>query len=186
MATDATGLSGVAERYAIALYELAEADKELDAVADDLRGIGALIEGSADLKRLIGSPLFYRDDQAKGILAVLEKAGVSDLTRRFVGVIARNRRLFALPAIVEQFLELLATRRGEVKANVAAATELTETQIENLTAALKKALGGKVVVETKVEPNLIGGLVVRVGSRMIDTSIQTKLQRLQLAMKGAS
>ena len=185
MASEATGLSGIAGRYAAALYDLADADNALDAVAGDLRDIAAMIAASGDLARLIRSPLLDRQDQSRGMVAVLESAGVGDLTRRFVGVVARNRRLFALPAIIDAYLDLLATRRGEVKAEVSAAQNLSERQIDDLTAALKTAVGANVVIETKVEPDLIGGLVVRVGSRMFDTSIRTKLERLQLAMKGA-
>ena len=179
-----SGTGGLAGRYALALLELADDHKELDSVAEDLRGLGALIEESEDLRRLIRSPLFNRDQQSKAVAVVLEKAGVGSLTRRFVMVVARNRRLFALPQIIKAYLSELARRRGEVTAEVTAARALDEAQQNALTEALKQAIGGKVQVDLKVDDSLIGGLVVRVGSRMIDSSLRSKLQRLQLAMKG--
>ncbi len=185
VASDFSGVSGIAARYATALYDLADEAKALDAVADDLRGIAAMIRESEDLRRLIRSPLFRRQEQVRAIAALMEKAGVSDLTRRFVGVVAENRRLFALPAIVDAYLRTLAARRGEVAVEVTSAQPLTEEQVQALVAALKRRVGDKIGVELKVDPSLIGGLVVRVGSRMIDSSLRTKLQRLQLAMKGA-
>ena len=184
MASEATGLGGIAERYATALYELAEADKQLDRVATDLRDLRAMIAGSADLARLIRSPLIDRDRQAEAISAVLEKAGVADLTRRFVGVVAKNRRLFVLPQIIDGFLTLLAQRRGEVTAQITSANPLEPRHVEALTEQLRRVVGGKVSVDLKVDPGILGGLVVRVGSRMFDSSLRTKLQKMQLAMKG--
>ena len=184
MASEATGLGGIAERYATALYELAEADKQLDTVAADLVGIKAMIGQSNDLRRLIRSPLIDRDQQSDAITAVLAKAGVSDLTRRFVGVVTYNRRLFVLPQIIDGFLALLAARRGEVSAEVTSANTLDQRQVEALTETLRRVVGGKVTVDLKVDPNILGGLVVRVGSRMFDSSLRAKLQRMQLAMKG--
>lgn len=153
-------------------------------MAEDLRGLAGLIDESEDLRRLIRSPLFNREQQSKAVSAVLEKAGVGSLTRRFVLVVARNRRLFALPQIIRAYLSELARRRGEVTAEVTAARALDEAQQNALTEALKQSVGGKVQVDLKVDESLIGGLVVRVGSRMIDSSLRSKLQRLQLAMKG--
>jgi F-type H+-transporting ATPase subunit delta len=184
LASEATGLGGIAERYATALYELAEADKQLDIVAGDLGDIKAMINGSADLRRLIRSPLIDRDKQAEAIAAVLAKSGVSDLTRRFVGVVTANRRLFALPQVIDGFLALLAARRGEVTAQVTSANKLDPRHVEALTETLRRVIGGKITVDLKVDPNILGGLVVRVGSRMFDSSLRTKLQRMQLAMKG--
>ena len=117
--------------------------------------------------------------------AILEQAGASDLTRRFVAVIARNNRLAVLPSTIDAFLAELANRRGEITAEVTSAQPLKPTQLDAVTNALRSALGGKVTVDAKLDPSLIGGLVVRVGSRMIDASLKSKLQRLQLAMKGA-
>ena len=184
MASDKRVTGAIAERYATALYELADGDKALDAVADDLTSLREIIAGSDDLLRMLRSPLLQRDEQAKAMTAILEKAGGSDLTRRLVGVVAENRRLFALPAIIDAFLRQLAERRGEVTAEVTSAVKLKDKQIEAVTDALKKSVGGKVAVDLKVDPALIGGLVVKVGSRMVDSSVRTKLQKLQLAMKG--
>lgn len=183
-ATSDRGTGGLAERYASALLELAEERNELDAVAEDLTGVGRMIEQSDDLQRLIRSPLLGRELQGKAMSALLERSGVGGLTRRFVLVAAQNRRLFALPQMIRAYLGELARRRGEVTAEVTAAKELDEGQRSALTEALRKAVGSKVTVDLKVDPDLIGGLVVKVGSRMVDSSLRSKLQRLQLAMKG--
>jgi len=176
--------SGLAGRYASALFELAEDAKQLDAAANELRDLKHVIADSDDLIRLIVSPVFGRDAQGKAMSAILDKAGVSDLTRRFVLVVTHNRRLFALPQMIDAYLAELARRRGEVTARVTAARDLSKTQQSALTDTLKKVVGSKVQVELDVDPGLLGGLVVRVGSRMIDSSIRTKLQKLQFAMKG--
>lgn len=184
MARDDTGLSGVAGRYALALIELADDKKQLDEVAEDLRGLRATIAESDDLQRLIRSPLFTRAEQAKAMATILEKAGVGDLTRRFVLVVADNRRLFVLPQMIGGYLAELSRRRGEVTAEVTSATELTKEQHAALAEAIKAKIGGKIQVDVKVDQGLIGGLIVKVGSRMIDNSLRSKLQRLRLAMKG--
>jgi len=184
VASEATGLSAIADRYATALYELADQAKALDRVADDLRALRDAIGQHEDLRRLLRSPLLDRDDQEVALDAILEKAGAADLTRRFVIIVARNRRLFALSAMADAYLAILAERRGEVTAHVSTASKLTEDQVKSLTDALKKAVGAKVTVDTKVDEALIGGMVLRVGSRMFDNSLRTKLQRMQLAMKG--
>ncbi len=185
MASEAKGVSGIAGRYATALYGLADEAKALDDVAQDLRDIKRMLEGSEDLSRFVRSPLIGRADQTAGILAVAKQANVNDLTRRFLGIVGKNRRLFALSAIVDAFLMELATRRGEVTASVTSAAPLSEEQVSAVTDALKKAVGGKVVVEQSVDPGMIGGLVVRVGSRMVDSSIRTQLQRMQRSLRAA-
>ena len=184
MATETTGLSGIAGRYAHALYEFTDERKELDAVAGDLRTLKRMIEASEDLRRLTRSPLISRHDQAKAMEALLAKAEFGATVRHFVGVAARNRRLFLLPAMIDAFLATLAARRGEVTAEVASAAPLAAPQVDALKAQLAKAVGKSVNLEFKVEPALLGGLVVKVGSRMVDSSLKSKLQRLQLAMKG--
>lgn len=184
MASGTAGFSGIAERYATALYDLGAGAKTLDSTARDLRDLQAMIVDSADLQSLIRSPLMTREDQRKAMDGVLGKAEAGDLTRRFIAVVADNRRLFALPAIIERFLRLLAERRGEVTAEVTTANTLSGKQQAALAATLRKELGAKVAIELKVEPAILGGLIVRVGSRMFDSSLQTKLQRMQLAMKG--
>ncbi len=143
-----------------------------------------MIGGSSDLRALIGSPILSRDDQGRAIAALLQQAGTSDLVRKFVGLVALNRRLFALPAMIEEFLAELARRRGEMCAEVTAAKPLDQQQQQALAEAIRRSVGGKVAVDVKVDSALIGGLIVKVGSRMIDSSLKTKLQRLQLAMKG--
>ena len=186
MAKGTQGLSAIAQRYATALYELADSSKALDEVAEDLRGLRQALVESEDMVRLVRSPILGRDQQAKAMEAILAKAGASALTQKFVGTVAMNRRLFALNHIITAFLNELARRRGEVTAEVTSAKALTKTQEKALIDALKQAIGSKVAIETKVEPALIGGLIVKVGSRMIDSSLRSKLQRLQLAMKGTA
>lgn len=177
-------MTGLAGRYATALYELAEEQKALDQVANDLATVKRAIADNADLQRLIASPLVPRDQQAKAVLALVEKMGLSDLTRRFVGAVARNRRLFRLPQIIDAYTMLLAEHRGEVNAMVTSAKPLSAPQAESVNAALRAAVGRKVAVSLHVDPALLGGLKVKVGSRLIDASLASKLQRLQLAMKG--
>lgn len=185
MASESSGLSGVAERYATALYDLADESKSLDAVAEDLRHLKAMIDGSPDLRRFLRSPLIDRQAQTRGMQAVLAAAKTGDLVRRFVGVVGGNRRLFVLPGMVDAFLARLAKRRGEATVHVASARPLSAEQSAALTDALKKVVGQKINIEAKVEPELIGGLVVRVGSRMVDTSICTQLQKLRRALRAA-
>ncbi len=184
MASKSTGLSGIAARYANALYELAEEQNTLDDVAGDLRDMKAMLEASDDLSRLVRSPLINRRAQAAAMAAVVAEAGMGDIIRRFVGVVANNRRLFALDAIADAYLALLASRRGEVVAEVTSATTLDEAQVAAVSEAVRRVVGGKVTVDLKVDTDIIGGLIVRVGSRMYDSSLKTKLQKLQLAMKG--
>jgi F-type H+-transporting ATPase subunit delta len=184
VATETSGLSGLAGRYAAALYDIAETAGALDAIADDLRGLRRMVDESADLRRLLSSPVLDRGAQAKAMRALLEHAQAGELTLRFVGVITENRRLFALPQIIDAYLKRLAERRGEVVAHVSSAQKLTDAQVERVTDALRRSLGAKVVVDLAVDSGLIGGLVVRVGSKLVDDSLKAKLVRLQLAMKG--
>jgi len=175
--------SGVAERYATALFELARDSNALDVVETDLKRFAGLIEESADLKRLVRSPVFSADDQRRAISAVLDKAELGGLVGNFIKVAAQNRRLFAVTDMISAFGRLLARHRGEVSAEVTSAEPLSETHLGELKAALKASLGKDVALETRVDSSLIGGLIVRVGSRMIDGSIKTKLNSLKLAMK---
>jgi F-type H+-transporting ATPase subunit delta len=178
------GTSGLAGRYATALFELADADKLLDRVVEDLGSLDAMIHDSNDLTRLVRSPVISRADQIRAMTAIMERAAMVDLTRRFVGMVARNRRLFVLSDMIAAFLHLVRARRGEVTADVTSATELTDTEHKSLVASLKKAMGAKVTVTAHVDPSLLGGLIVKVGSRMVDSSLGTKLRQLSLAMKG--
>ena len=184
MASEGTGVSGLADRYATALFELADERKALDQVAADLRSLRQLLAESPDLRRLVRSPILSRVEQGKAIVAVAERAGFDGLTRSFLGLVAHNRRLFAVPAMIEAFLRRLAARRGEVTAEVTSAQELTPAQLSAVNEQLRKAVGSKIAVEVKVDKNLLGGLIVKVGSRMVDASLRSKLHRLQLAMKG--
>ncbi len=178
------GVTGLADRYASALYELAEDRGALDQVAADLRTLKGMIDESADLRRLISSPVLGRADQGNALAALGTKAEMNEITRNFLGLVASNRRAFALPGMIRGFLAKLAARRGEVTAHVTSAKALTQAQEGALKAALKKAMGNDVAVEATVDPAVLGGLVVRVGSRMVDSTLRTKLTRLQLAMKG--
>lgn len=181
--------SGVAGRYAAALFELAQSAKggakAIDAVESDLAGIQTLLDDSADLRRLVGSPAFTKEAQGKAMAAVLDKAGVNDLTKQFIGVVADNRRLFALPGMIKAFKQIAAEHRGEVEAEVTSAIALTAAQRKELSASLKEKLGSKVTLSETVDPSILGGLIVKVGSRMIDTSLKTKLNQLKYAMKEA-
>jgi F-type H+-transporting ATPase subunit delta len=184
LASEATGVSGVAERYAAALFDLADERRVLDEVASDLRELRAMLAASPDLSRLARSPILTRSEQAKAIAALAERAGFSPLVRDFLAVVAKNRRLFAVSAMIVAYLAKLAERRGEVTAEVAAAQPLSETQIALLSEQLRRSVGRRVSVDARVDPGLIGGMIVKVGSRMVDGSLKSKLQRLQLAMKG--
>ncbi|MBL0897717.1 MAG: F0F1 ATP synthase subunit delta [Reyranella sp.] len=187
MSTASSAVSGVAGRYASALFELADNAKSLDQVPQDLPPLRKLVSESADLARLIASPVIGRDLQGKALLAVLDAAGIKGLTRNFVGAVAANGRARDLPGMASAFLAELAGRRGETTATVTSAVPLSQAQLDQLSAALKGVLGGaKVSIDARVEPDILGGLVVKVGSRLFDSSIRSKLQRLQLAMKGVA
>ncbi len=184
MASEATGVSGLAERYAAALFDLADERHALDAIAGDLRELRAMLHESGDLARLLRSPVLSREEQGKAIAALAGRAGLSALTRDFLGVVARNRRLFAVPAMIEAYLKKLAERRGEVTAEVTVAQPLNEARQAALTEQLRRTLGGRVSVDIRVDPALLGGMIVKVGSRMIDASLSSRLQRLRLAMRA--
>jgi F-type H+-transporting ATPase subunit delta len=185
VSTSAT--TGVAGRYASALFELADTAKALDQVAQDLDTFKKLLAESPELSRLIASPVIGRDLQGKALLAVLDAAGISGLTRKFIGLVAANGRSRDLPAMASAYLGDLARRRGETSAAVTSAVPLTPQQLQQLSDALRSVLGGgKVSLDAQVNPDILGGLVVKVGSRLFDSSIRSKLQRLQLAMKGVA
>lgn len=185
MAEAGTTVSGVAERYAAALFELARDESALDEVAGDLGSFARLMEESADLTRLIRSPVFTSDEQTRAISAVLEKAGIGVLTANFLKVVARNRRLFTVADMIRSFRQMLAREKGELTAIVTSAEPLSEPQIAALAIALKETTGKDVVLDRRVDPRLIGGLIVQLGSRMVDTSLRTKLNALKFAMKEA-
>jgi F-type H+-transporting ATPase subunit delta len=184
LAGESTGISGLAERYAAALFELADERHDLDTVAGDLRELRAMLAASPDLGRLVRSPVLSRAEQGKAMAALAEDAKLSKLTADFIAIVARNRRLFAVPAMIEAYLAKLAERRGEVTAEITAAQALTEAQQDTLTEQLRRVVGSRVTIEMRVDPNLLGGMIVKIGSRMVDGSLKGQLQRLQLSMKG--
>jgi len=179
-------ISGMAGRYAGALFELALEEKATDAVRTDLEKFDAMIGESADLNRLVRSPVFGVDDQLKALSAILDKAGIKGLAANFLRVITTNRRLFAVRDMIRAYRALVARQKGEVSAQVTVAEKLTDQNLGALKDALKKVTGGKDVdLDVKVDPAIIGGLIVKVGSRMVDSSLRTKLNAIKFAMKEA-
>ena len=183
MAGEVDTSSGVAGRYATALFELALEQRALDQVDADLDRFNQALDASADLVRLVKSPVFSAEEQGRALEAVLGSLAIEGLTRNFLLLAAKNRRLFATPDMIRAFRAMLARHRGETSATVIAAAKLTESQLTALKQALKAALGNEVMLEERVDPALLGGLVVKVGSRMVDTSLRTKLNSLKVAMK---
>lgn len=175
----------VGERYAQALFELALQADAIAAVEKDLKALDAARLESADLRRLLASPLTPQSDKAKGLVAVAEALGVSELTRRFVGVLSNNGRAGALGPVVKAFAQLAADHRGAVAAEVITAVPLTPAQAEGVAAALRQALGKDPELSTRVDPAILGGLKVRVGSRLFDASLRSKLDSLKFALKRA-
>jgi len=176
-------MASVAGRYASALFELAQEQSELPAVERDLVNLQGLMDESDDLRRLVRSPVFSADDQSKALAAVLGKMGVSGLSLNFVKLLARNRRLFALSDMIKAFRSMAARSRGEINADVTSAVTLSDEQLQALKDTLKASIGKDVQVIAKVDPSLLGGLIVKVGSRMIDSSLRTKLATLKMRMK---
>jgi F-type H+-transporting ATPase subunit delta len=183
VAKSGSSITAVAERYARSLYELAAETNAVANVERDLAGFESLLNESPDLSRLIRSPVFSAEEQSKAIAAVLDKAGIGGLAGNFLRVVANNRRLFAVPAIIAAFRHIAAEARGETSAEVTSAHALTADQENELKAALKGVAGKDVTLAVKVDPSLLGGLVVKMGSRQIDTSLKTKLASLKLALK---
>ena len=183
MADTSKHISGVAERYASSLFELAVDAGAIDEVAAGLAKFQSMVDESADLKRLITSPIFSADDQAQAISSIADKAGITGLVANFLKVVAGNRRLFAVPGMISGFNAIAARHRGEVSADVTSAHALSDAQIEELKAALKSVTGKDVTVNVTVDSTILGGLIVKVGSRQIDTSLRTKLSTLKLALK---
>lgn len=183
MAQSSSPVSGVADRYAASLHDLAVESGSVAEVEASLARFEALLSGSSDLDRMIRSPVFSADDQFKAVSAIVDKAGIGGLVGNFLKVVARNRRLFAVPAMIKAFRRISAEQRGEVAAEVTSAHALTAAQEAELKAALKSVAGKDVSISVTVDPSLLGGLVVRLGSRQIDTSLRTKLNSLKLALK---
>ncbi len=183
MSETASLSSGVAARYATAVFELAREAGELDALQADLDALDGALEASADLRAVIASPLYSRAEQGRALQAVADRLGLGTLMRNTLGLMAEKRRLFVLPALIRAVRARIAAERGEVTAEVVSARKLTKAQEAKLAAALKAAVGKDVKVNAAVDESLIGGLVVKLGSRMIDSSIATRLARMQNAMK---
>jgi F-type H+-transporting ATPase subunit delta len=176
--------SGVAERYAQALFTLAQEQNVADPVADALRNFNALINESADLKRLVFSPVFSAEEQLKAISAILDKFGYGGVTANFIKLVASKRRLFVLPEMIRAFAALNDRAKGVTRADVTVASPLSSDHSAALEGALRQVSGGKTVkVNVNVDPSIIGGIVVKLGSRMVDASLKTKLNSLRTRMK---
>jgi F-type H+-transporting ATPase subunit delta len=176
-------VSGVAGRYATALFELVLEQKSVDAVKAELDRFAALIDENEDLARLVRSPVFTAEEQAKALTAVLASAKIGGLAANFLLLVTSNRRLFAVRQILKAFRLLVAQYKGEVTAEVTVAEKLNDKHLGALKSALKGVTGKDVDLDVKVDPSIIGGLVVKLGSRMVDTSLKTKLNAIKHAMK---
>ncbi len=185
VAAEDPSVSGVSGRYATALFELARDQKSVDSVKADLDKFTALLNDSPDLLRLVRSPVFTADSQAKALDAVLAKAGISGIAANFLKVLTKNRRLFAVADVIRAFRALVAQFKGEATAEVTVAEPLSDANLDALKAALKSVSGKDVDLNVKVDPSIIGGLVVKLGSRMVDSSLRTKLNSIKHAMKEA-
>ena len=179
-------ISGMPGRYATALFELAVEAKAIDAVRADLDSFEKLVADNPDLLRLVRSPVFSSDEQERAISAVLDKIAMSGLAANFLKFVAKNRRLFSVGLIIRAFRHLVARHRGEATAEVTVAEKLGDAHLGALKDALKSITGGKdIALDVKVDPAIIGGLTVKLGSRMVDTSLRTKLNAIKFAMKEA-
>ncbi len=175
----------MAGRYATALFELARESNAIDAVKADLERFDALVAESADLTRLVRSPVFSVEEQLQALSAVLERAGIGGLAGKFLKLVTTNRRLFAVRDMVKAYRELVAAFKGEATAEVTVAENLKDEHLAALRSALKEVSGKDVDLDIKVDPAIIGGLVVKLGSRMVDSSLRTKLNAIKYAMKEA-
>ncbi len=178
------GVAAIAQRYAAALFDLADERQLVDPVADDLRRVMAARDQVDGLQAFFDNPLIDRQTKARTVADLAGPLELSELARNLMGLLATRGRLFLVPAIARAFLDEVARRRGEVTAIVTSAVPLSDSQQAQLTDTLKARLGAKVVLETRVEPEILGGLIVRAGSRLIDASLKTRLDRLEIAMKG--
>jgi F-type H+-transporting ATPase subunit delta len=178
-------VSGMAGRYATALFELALESKAVDQVKSDLAAFDALVASSPDLTRLVRSPVFSAEEQAKALVAVLDRAGITGIAANFLRVVASNRRLFAARDMIRGFNALVAKDKGEVTAEVTVAERLNDARMNDVRDALKQVTGKDVQVDVTVDPSIIGGLKVKLGSRMVDASLRTKLNSIKFAMKEA-
>jgi F-type H+-transporting ATPase subunit delta len=185
VAAENPSVSGVSGRYATALFELARDEKSIDAVRADLDKFEAMLADSADLKRLVRSPVFSADAQSKALSAVLAQAEISGISANFLKVLTAKRRLFVVTDVIRAFRALVAKFKGEATADVTVAETLNEKNLDALKTALKSVTGKDVTLNVNVDPSIIGGLVVKLGSRMVDSSLRTKLNSIKHAMKEA-
>jgi len=177
-------MASVAGRYASALFELATEEGKAAEIEADLANFQALCDESPDLLRMLRSPVIDAEDQEKAIAAVLSKAGLSAITINFFKLLAKNRRLFVATDVVRDFKALAARARGEVMAEVTAAMALSDAHVTELRNTLKASVGKDVTLVQKVDPSILGGLIVKIGSRMVDSSLKTKLETMKLALRG--
>ena len=173
------------KRYASALLELATEAKSLNSVEKDVKALSKMFKGSADLNALANNPVYTNEDKVAALMAVTKKAQIGKLTSQFVGTVAQNRRAGELPLILASFQAQLAEQRGTQVAYVTSAAKMAAADLTALKAKLKKSAGKTVTVETTVDPDLLGGFVVQIGSRLYDNSLKTKLEDLRLALKDA-
>ncbi|MFZ0610365.1 MAG: F0F1 ATP synthase subunit delta [Xanthobacteraceae bacterium] len=185
MAGEEPIVTGMAGRYATALFELASEANAIDAVKADLERFEALMAESADFRRLVRSPVFSAGEQGQALAVILQRAGIGGLAAKFLKLVTANRRLFAVRDMIKAFRELVAQHKGEATAEVTTAEKLKDEHVEALRAALKAVSGKDIDLDIKIDPAIIGGLVVKLGSRMVDTSLRTKLNAIRHAMKEA-
>jgi len=185
VAAEDPSVSGMSGRYATALFELARDEKSVDAVMADLAKFEAMLAGSPDLTRLVRSPIFGADVQGKAIAAVLDDAKITGISAKFLKLLTANRRLFAVSDVIRAFRALVAKFKGEATADVTVAEPLSDKNLDALKTALKSVTGKDVALNVKIDPAIIGGLVVKLGSRMVDSSLRTKLNSIKHAMKEA-
>jgi len=178
-------VSGMAGRYATALFELALEQHAIDAVRADLDRFDALLSESADLLRLVRSPVFTADEQLKSLSAILDQAGIKGLAADFLKVVTANRRLFAVRDLIRGYRQLVARHKGEVTAEVTLAEKPNDAHLAAIKDALRAVTKKDVQVDVKIDPSIIGGLIVKLGSRMVDSSLRTKLNSIKHAMKEA-
>ncbi len=183
MSEPASISSGIAARYATAVFELAKEEKSVAKIESDLDALEAALNDSEDFRDLIASPVYSRDAQGKAIIALAKKMGLTTIMTNVLALMAQKRRLFVLPQLVGALRAQIAEDKGEVTADVVSAKALTKTQTDKLAKTLKERVGKDVKINATVDESLIGGLIVKVGSKMIDTSIASKLNSLQNAMK---
>lgn len=178
-------MSGVAGRYATALFDLAKEAGAVEAIEGELRALQNSIDASAELRGFLKSPVYDRAEQMAVIEALADKAGFGALTANFLKLIAKNRRLFALEDMIRAFAKLAAEDRGEISAEATTAVAMNDDQVKALRLEIEALVGKAVNLETRVDPDLLGGLIVKIGSKMVDASLRTKLNRLKTVMKEA-